>query len=292
MTTRSEWLAWDRDPVTRAQVQQLVDAQEWDTLEKRMTPRIAFGTAGLRASMGAGFAHMNKLVVIQTTQGLAAHLLATDADVKRKGVVVGHDHRHQSDAFARLTAAVFVTAGIRVHFFKGICATPLVPFAVTSRGAAAGIMITASHNPKNDNGYKLYGGNGAQIIPPTDGFVAAAILQNLEPTTWDETIVDQPDHPLVTIVDGTVLETYLANMRANLRFTIADAAAANVPLPKIVYTAMHGVGHRFVERAFATFGLPLPDPVTQQCQPDPEFPTVQFPNPYIRRCTFFLSAPF
>jgi phosphoglucomutase len=184
-----EWLRLDKDPETRSEIQHLMATGDWPELDRRLRPRIRFGTSGLRARMSAGFARMNPLVVLQTTQGLAAHLLASNPDARTRGVVVGFDGRHGSQRFAQLAAAALVDRGVKVWWYATPCHTPLVPFGVVELRAVAGVMVTASHNPPADNGYKVWARNGCQIVPPMDSEIQAAILENLEPTTWDERCV-------------------------------------------------------------------------------------------------------
>ena len=174
------WLDLDRDKDTHKEIESLLLAGDHDELERRLRKRIAFGTAGLRSSMKAGFAHMNSLTVLQASHGLASYILTQSTHPTNDGrpsVVIGYDARHNSEKFARLAAAAFLEKGFKILWFANLVHTPMVPFAVTHHGAAAGIMVTASHNPKNDNGYKVYWNNGCQIIPPHDAGIAAAIEQ-------------------------------------------------------------------------------------------------------------------
>jgi phosphoglucomutase len=207
----------DRDPQSLEEIKGLAAAGEWAHLQDRLGSRLEFGTAGLRGPIGGGINRMSCLTVIQTTQGLYAHLaltLGTEA-LATQGIVVGCDHRHRSRDFAALTAAVFLFKGVRVYWFPNkTIHTPLVPYTVTLKGAAAGVMITASHNPKTDNGYKLYGQNGCQIISPQDKEIASCIecviylrllvkhrlktrpsscvhRKSLEPWTWDLNLISQ-----------------------------------------------------------------------------------------------------
>ncbi|KAI9217153.1 phosphoglucomutase-like protein 2-like 1 [Blastocladiella britannica] len=276
----AEWLRLDRTPSTRAEIEALVAAKNEPELARRLGSRIEFGTAGLRAAMEAGFSRMNDLTVIQATQGLAAYLLSTKGgDASQCSVVIGHDHRAcnhlTSVRFARLTAAVFLHRGIKVYYYPNLVHTPMVPFGITHLGASCGIMITASHNPKADNGYKLYWGNGAQIIPPMDSAIAATIEQNLEPWVWDETLVDT--HPLVVDPTGETVAAYMAAV-AKLGETVRqrNPLASGI---RICYTAMHGVGFPFMRTAFDTAGLSPFFVTPEQVHPDPAFPTVAFPNP-------------
>ncbi|KAK7693130.1 hypothetical protein QCA50_002696 [Cerrena zonata] len=185
-----EWLRLDKNETTRQEVKALFDAANTAELERRMSTRIEFGTAGLRGRMEAGWARMNDLIVIQASQGLCAYVLKNVADAASRGVVIGHDHRHNSEKWAKLTAAAFIAKGMKVYLHKRLVHTPLVPFSVHKLHAACGVMITASHNPKQDNGYKVYWENAVQIIGPHDTGIADAIQANLEPITWDTTTLE------------------------------------------------------------------------------------------------------
>jgi phosphomannomutase len=240
--------------------------------------------------MAAGYTCMNDLVVLQAAQGLVAYLkdtLGSDAACAR-GLVIGWDHRAKaclgltSRRFAAVTALVAASAGMKVHLYKELVATPLVPWAVDSLGAAAGIMVTASHNPAADNGYKVYWGNGAQIIPPHDKGIAAAIGDNLAPWEAVAAAVAGDDlwaaacaAPHVTPLHQDMVHSYIAAVGSRL-CRVPTGDAPSVPL---VYTAMHGVGYPFVQAAFKAFGQPPPLPTASQVHPDAAFPTVAFPNP-------------
>jgi phosphomannomutase len=265
-----EWFHYDKFDKTRSEIEQLIKDKNEKELSTRLLHRIAFGTAGLRARMGAGFTYMNNLIVIQTTQGLVEYLLKAQPDVYTRGVVIGHDHRYNSAEFALWTARVFLSKGIKVFFFGDMVCTPFVPFALTTLGCAAGIMITASHNPKDDNGYKLYWNNGCQIIPPHDASIQELILQNL--TIWEGLDkIQLKDNVLVSDPTHEVSEKYFATMSK-----LYYGTKCTEP---ITYTAMHGVGTKFTARAFKTFGLPDFIPTLEQIEPDPSFPTVVYPNP-------------
>jgi phosphoglucomutase len=271
-TLVEEWLRLDQDATTRSEIQKLVAENNATELRLRLEKRIAFGTAGLRGRMEAGFSRMNSLTVIQASQGLAEYLLQTDPQVKTRGVVIGIDARHNSDKFAKLVAAVFVAKAIPVKWL-GQVHTPLVPYTVGHLDAAAGVMITASHNPAADNGYKVYWGNGCQIIPPHDAGIAASIDANLEPITWDVNVIDQGG-PLVTHALQQVEEGYMATVSK-----IASLSDPDASLP-FVYTPMHGVGLPFFTSVMKQLGLESKmHIVKEQALPDPDFPTVRFPNP-------------
>jgi len=286
------YLKWDPNEGTKCAVAKKFSALTpegfndslFEELKLLLGKRLQFGTAGLRGNMGPGYNSMNDLVVLQTTQGLLQYLVEVDgrSNLENKGIVIGYDHRSQgtlsSKQFARMVAAVFIGKGIKVYLLEDFVPTPFVAFAVRYLQCAGGIMITASHNPKQDNGYKLYWSNGAQIIPPHDVGIAQAILSNLEP--WqaynysDEAILT---HRLATNVTSTIADAYFASISA-----LCDRKAANGKCPlQIAYTAMHGVGAQWVEKALQVFGFPdsAIHWVASQRQPDPEFSTVRFPNP-------------
>lgn len=278
-----QWVSWDVNAGTKAAVQKLLDAQDVAQLKALFDGRLEFGTAGLRAAMGPGTKMMNDLVVIQTTQGICTYLTSVfGEEAKRMGFAIGYDHRKQgsldSKRFAELTAAVCVAFGMKVFLYEGFVATPLVPFCIEQKGCAGGVMVTASHNPKADNGYKVYWSNGSQIIPPHDEGIAAAILNNLAP--WhaydDSAVASLRTNPLVEDPTSELTAKYFAVMKERLcRFSEDNA---NTDL-KIAYTAMHGVGHAFTSRSFAAFGHKPYVETPAQLLPDPEFPTVAFPNP-------------
>jgi phosphomannomutase len=258
------WLAEDPDAETRAELAELIDAADVTELTARFSGTLQFGTAGLRGELGAGPMRMNRSVVIRAAAGLAAYLNARGG---RNGlVVIGYDARHKSADFARDTAAVMTGAGLRAAVLPRPLPTPVLAYAIRHLGAVAGVEVTASHNPPRDNGYKVYLGDGSQIVPPADTDIAAEIdaIASLNdvprPTTGWETL------------DDSVLDAYLAR-------TDAVLAADSPRTARTVYTAMHGVGKDVLLAAFARAGFPEPVLVTEQAEPDPDFPTVAFPNP-------------
>ncbi|KUL62445.1 phospho-sugar mutase [Streptomyces sp. NRRL S-1521] len=258
------WLAEDPDPETRDELAKLIAAEDTEELTARFTGTLQFGTAGLRGELGAGPMRMNRSVVIRAAAGLAAYLKAkgqTDALV-----VVGYDARHKSADFARDTAAVMTGAGLRAAVLPRPLPTPVLAFAIRHLGAAAGVEVTASHNPPRDNGYKVYLGDGSQIVPPADAEIAAEIdaIRSLND-------VPRPETGWETLTDD-VLDAYLARTDAVLSPKSPRSARA-------VYTAMHGVGKETLLAAFARAGFPAPVLVAEQAEPDPDFPTVAFPNP-------------
>ncbi|MGW3653602.1 phospho-sugar mutase [Streptomyces sp. NPDC000878] len=258
------WLAEDPDAETRDELAKLIDAQDLPELTARFSGTLQFGTAGLRGELGAGPMRMNRSVVIRAAAGLAAYL-------KAKGqtdglVVIGYDARHKSADFAQDTAAVMTGAGLRAAVLPRPLPTPVLAFAIRHLGAVAGVEVTASHNPPRDNGYKVYLGDGSQIVPPADAEIAAeidavrALADVPRPTTGWETL------------DDTVLNAYLAR-------TDAVLAPGSPRTARTVYTPMHGVGRDTLVAAFARAGFPAPTVVAEQADPDPDFPTVAFPNP-------------
>lgn len=268
LITRAErWLADDPDPVTHDELRALIDRRDEAALADRFDARLEFGTAGLRGVLGAGPNRMNRAVVIRTTAGLCAYLLAKLPDAAERGVVVGYDGRHMSRRFALDTAAVIAAAGITAHVFEDVAPTPLTAYAVKHLGAAAGVMVTASHNPPEYNGYKAYWDNGAQIIPPQDEGIAAAI--DAVPSVAS---VPREEHGArVKPVPAEVTEAYLAAVRA-----LSPECGRHTPLT-MVYTALHGVGNALATLVLARWGVV--HTVPEQSEPDGKFPTVAFPNP-------------
>ena len=270
-----QWQEWDENPVTKTEIDKLVEKKEWENLEKIMMKRLEFGTAGIRGRMGAGFGQMNDLVIIQVTQGLLAHLRSDQPDLASKGVVLGYDGRYNSARWADLAAGVFLRAGVPVILFRTTVPTPFVPFTILQRGAAAGVMVTASHNPKWDNGYKVYWANGAQILSPHDKEIQMAILDNLEPQSGAFELPD-PCHALLSNPWEEINSQYFTKL------PIFNPKDLNCSLKSsVVYTAMHGVGCPYVEQAWTSAGFDSKKliVVKEQKDPDPEFSTVDFPNP-------------
>nr|AOE43341.1 phosphoglucomutase [Rostrostelium ellipticum] len=243
-----DWMRWDKNTKTRDEVQKMVAQGDKKALAAALQNRIAFGTAGLRGPMKAGFANMNDLTVIQASQGLCIYVSATIADAAKKGVVVGYDGRHNSLQFARLTAATFRSKGFKVYLFSTVVPTPYVAFSVPELGACVGVMVTASHNPKDDNGYKI----DVEKLLKEDG-------------------VEDPLEKITASYMSKVADYSIKSHPATKDIVMSD--------DKIVYTAMHGVGGEYTRRSFKAFSLPEFIPVVQQFHPDPEFPTVTFPNP-------------
>lgn len=275
-----DWLAIDVNPTTRAQITELAKdtVSNYETLNDLLGKRIVFGTAGLRARMEAGFSRMNDVTVLQASQGLAEYIKSTVDDSASLSIVIGHDHRYNSKRFAELAIAVFISKGFQVYYIgDNNCATPMVPFAVDKYSTNGGIMITASHNPKDDNGYKVYWNNGCQIIPPHDSNIQNSILENLTPILnkddgWNTDIYMKSDKLIYCFEE--VVNSYVDFLRTSL---FKDENKIDF---KFVYTAMHGVGYEFVEKLLK--GVTPNEnfvKVEGQCSPDPDFSTVKFPNP-------------
>ncbi|MEU0656856.1 phospho-sugar mutase [Streptomyces albogriseolus] len=263
------WLAEDPDPDTREELARLIDDGNHAELAARFAGTLQFGTAGLRGELGAGPLRMNRSVVIRAAAGLAAYLKkqgTPHGDDTAGLVVIGYDARHKSRTFAEDTAAVMTGAGLRAAVLPRPLPTPVLAFAIRHLGAVAGVEVTASHNPPRDNGYKVYLGDGSQIVPPADAEIAAEIDAVASLTT-----VPRPTAGWETL-DDTVLDAYLTRTDAVLSENSPRTA-------RTVYTALHGVGKDVLLAAFARAGFPAPDLVTEQADPDPDFPTVAFPNP-------------
>jgi phosphomannomutase len=269
-TAVEAWLDDDPDERDRAELRALLNSGDGAELADRFAGRLTFGTAGLRGAVGAGPNRMNRAVVRAATAAVAGWLIDGGGTMD---VVVGCDARHRSDEFADEVARVLAGAGIRVHLLPRPGPTPLLAFAVRHLGTGAGIMITASHNPAADNGYKLYLSDGAQVVPPVDAEIESRIAA-LGP------LADIPlarlDDPLVVRHDDDVAAAYLDAVAGGPR---AEAAARPGPGLTIVYTPLHGVAGDLMLRAIQRAGFAAPHVVAAQGTPDPDFPTVAFPNP-------------
>jgi phosphomannomutase len=259
----SQWLAEDPDPDTRAELSALLARGDAEGLADRFSARLQFGTAGLRGALGAGPNRMNRAVVIRAAAGLAAYLRATGGT----SVVIGYDARHKSDVFARDTAAVMAGFGLTASVLPRPLPTPVLAFAIRHLGVSAGVMVTASHNPPQDNGYKVYLGDGGQIVPPADADISRHI-DAVGP------LADVPRSDAWTVLDESVLDAYLTGI---------TSLPLLVGLPhrdvRIAYTPLHGVGRDVVLAAFTRAGFTSLSVVAEQGAPDPDFPTVAFPNP-------------
>ncbi len=262
-----EWVADDPDPETRAELVDLADRLDRDAgaraeLADRFDGTLAFGTAGLRGELAAGPNRMNRVVVIKAASGLASYLRES---VGSGVAVIGYDARHKSAVFAEDTAAVLRGAGFGAVLLPRPLPTPVLAFAIRHLGAVAGVMVTASHNPPRDNGYKVYLGDGSQIVPPADRDIAARIGR--VPAARSVPMGDGWE-----VAGDEILDAYVD--------AVGGRVDPDVPRDlRIVYTPLHGVGDATVHRVLARAGFPPPSVVAEQQQPDPEFPTVPFPNP-------------
>nr|WP_206686538.1 phospho-sugar mutase [Microbacterium invictum] len=267
----------DPDPVTRAELEEVLarvdagDAAAAADLDDRFSSRLAFGTAGLRGRLGAGSNRMNRVLIGQAAAGLAAYVRSHSTDATPT-VVIGYDGRRNSDVFARDSAEIFAGAGLRAVLLPRLLPTPVLAFAVRHLGAAAGVMVTASHNPPDDNGYKVYLGGpdgGSQIVSPADAEIAAQIQRVAD--AGDLAAVPRSD--AFELAGEEIVDAYVA---ATALVAPAPAGAAGLTW---VYTAMHGVGHETLAQILEVAGYPLPVVVSEQIEPDGTFPTVAFPNP-------------
>ena len=275
LNTANDWLSQDPDPETQAELRLLVrsagdgDAAAILELHSRFDERLAFGTAGLRGAIAAGSNRMNRVLVSQAAAGLAAYLRGAASPGETPSVVIGYDGRKNSHVFATDTAAIMAGAGVRAILLPRLLPTPVLAFAVRHLDVGAGVMVTASHNPPNDNGYKVYLGganNGSQIVSPDDARIAAEILR----VATEQRVPDLPRAAYETAPES-VVQAYID----------ATAGLAHPPRAQVntVYTALHGVGWDTTRRVLEAAGFDLPTLVDAQIAPDGHFPTVAFPNP-------------
>ena len=262
-----KWITEDPDPVTRKELQKLLDTSDEATLRSCFSGFLEFGTAGLRGPLGPGPSRMNRAVVTKTAAGIATYM-------KRHGlnsVVIGRDARYGSEDFTRDTAEIMMGAGFTTYVLPRPLPTPVLAYAVRNLRCDVGIMVTASHNPPQDNGYKVYLGgtvngvayNGSQIISPTDAEISRDISE-------------VPPLPTLTraagwnVLDESSVDSYV---------TATSGLATKPGALKVVYSAMHGVGTETLRKVFIAAGFPEPILVAEQAEPNPDFPTVAFPNP-------------
>ena len=275
------WLAEDPDPITADELRKLIAAYDSGDpgaqrdLRERFDGSLEFGTAGLRGILGAGPQRMNRVLVRKVSAGLAAYLLKHVPDAKQRGVLIGHDARRNSRVFSEDTARVLGGAGIKVYLAHRPWPTPTTAWAVVAKRACAGVMVTASHNPPAYNGYKVYWGNGAQIIPPHDTGIAAAVAQ-----------IGRSDQLAMPELDELRRNGLLIDLDESLHDEYLDAVVALRAAPELdgralvtAYTPLHGVGAASVEPGMKRAGFPQIHTVAAQREPDADFPTVAFPNP-------------
>ncbi|PAS06105.1 phospho-sugar mutase [Vibrio cholerae] len=271
----THWLARDPDPKTRQELQQLIDTQQDAQIAERFQSRLEFGTAGLRGKVGCGPNRMNRLVIQETAAGLGHYLIAQLPDAKNRGVVIGYDGRPDSKQFAHDTASVLTSLGIKTYLTYQVAATPIVAFGVRHFNAAAAVVVTASHNPPEYNGFKVYWENGAQIIPPHDAGIAACIDQAAQQALPYLSLEEAEQQGLLHWLRDEYYQTYRKTIGASpllQRHTKPQALS-------LAYTAMHGVGANMAETLLADAGFTHVSSVKEQREPDGTFPTVNFPNP-------------
>ncbi|MDA8549482.1 phospho-sugar mutase [Aquiluna sp.] len=270
------WLAQDPDPKTRAELEELIAEQNLAELENRFSTTLQFGTAGLRGELGAGRNRMNRVVVARAAMAIAKFLRNNLATYQTKDsellVVIGYDGRENSEVFAKDSAGIISAQGIRVVLFDSMVPTPVAAFTGKRLGASATIIVTASHNPPRDNGYKVYLGGpngGSQLVPPQDAEIAKEIAEVAANYTFDE----MPQLGNYELAGSQAIDSYI--QRAASLVEARDERRKNL---KITHTSLHGVGWKVVSELFTGLGFEL-TPVAKQMDPDPKFPTVSFPNP-------------
>lgn len=271
----TQWLALDPDPKTRDELQRLIAENQQQELEDRFRGRLEFGTAGLRGKVGCGPNRMNRLVIQQTASGLGQYLQSQFSDANQRGVVIGYDGRIDSKQFAHDTAAVLAQMGIKVYLTHAVAATPIVAFGVNHLNTVAAVVVTASHNPPEYNGFKVYWQNGAQIIPPHDSGIAACIDAVEGKAISLLSLEEAEQQGKLAWLGDDYYQTYRQTMNSNVLLNNpSDPDSVG-----IAYTAMHGVGARMAETLLADAGFSQVYSVKEQREPDGSFPTVNFPNP-------------
>ncbi|HWA71229.1 MAG TPA: phospho-sugar mutase [Polyangiaceae bacterium] len=273
------WQSADPDPETRAELEALIASGDRAELSERLGAELDFGTAGLRGAVGAGPARMNRAVVVRASRALAEHLLVRVPDARALSIVVGYDARPNSRALAEAAAGVLLAAGISVRWFDAATPTPLVAYASRVFSAAAALVVTASHNPRGDNGLKIYDQHASQMGPPADADVALrrdALGPANEIPCVDALATRQGAlGATLTSLGPDLFRRYLAELDAAL------PARLSSPRLRIAYTPLHGVGREAFEAALALRGFSDLHVVPSQAEPDGSFPTVEFPNPEV-----------
>ncbi len=273
VTERAQkWLGPEYDEETRVAVKEMIDADDKTELIESFYKDLEFGTGGLRGIMGAGTNRMNRYTVGMATQGLANYLKDAFKDEPQISVVVGHDVRNNSRKFAELTADIFSANGIKVYLFDGPCPTPEVSYAIRKLGCMSGVMVTASHNPKEYNGYKAYWSDGAQMIAPHD----VKTIEYVNAITSVDQIKFNANKDLIQIVGKDIDDMYLADIHSLSLDPEADKRHADM---KIVYTPIHGTGSRLMYDSLKLWGFENVIHVPEQDVQSGDFPTVVSPNP-------------
>lgn len=274
-----EWVAGDPDPLTRRELNELIEAGAITELRERFQAELDFGTAGLRGEVGAGPARMNRAVVMRAVKALADHLRARQVDARALPVVVGYDARPSSRSFAEAAAGVLLAAGFSVRWFEQPVPTPLVCYAARVYAASAALVVTASHNPSRDNGLKIYGSDARQLVAPDDVAVArrrelVGPASQIPCVEWSRAMAGQGDARLET-VPASLAERYFDDIEALL------PPRRSEPKLRIVYTPVHGVGLELARQGLARRGFHDLHVVAEQAEPDGTFPTAPFPNPEV-----------
>lgn len=271
LNTINEWLKGNYDQNTKDEIQDLLNKEAYTELTDSFYRSLEFGTGGLRGIMGAGSNRINKYTIGTATQGLANYLNNKYPGEKIK-VAIAHDSRNNSDYFAQITADVFSANGIHVYFFSALRPTPELSFAIRTLGCRSGVMLTASHNPKEYNGYKAYGADGGQFTAPDDALVMdeVAKIKNIDEVKFDRVA------NLIELIGEEIDQLYLDKITA---LSVSPEAIARQKELKIVYSPIHGTGITLVPKALAQFGFTNLTVVEEQSKPDGNFPTVVYPNP-------------
>lgn len=267
----NEWLHGSYDAETKQQIQKLLDEKSYSELTDSFYRDLEFGTGGLRGIMGPGSNRINKYTIGVATQGLSNYLKKTYPSEKIK-VAIAHDSRNNSDYFARITAEVFSANGIYVYFFKDLRPTPELSFAIRELGCKSGVMLTASHNPKEYNGYKAYGPDGGQFVSPAD----KKVMEEVAAVSSIDNVKFDPDEQNIEIIGEEIDELYLDKIT---KLSVSPDAIKRQKDLKIVYSPIHGTGITLVPNALKRFGFTNVTLVEEQVTPDGNFPTVVYPNP-------------
>ncbi len=277
-----EALKWTKepfDPVTREEIKKLIDDNNEKELIDRFYKGLEFGTGGLRGIIGAGLNRMNVYTVRRATQGLANYILKNTDNGKDKGVVISYDSRNYSDVFAKEAARVLAANGIKVYIFSDIRPLPEMSFAVRYLKTQAGIMITASHNPPEYNGYKVSWEDGAQVIPPHDKGIIEEV-NKVEDFFKDVKIIDFEEglnSGIITYIDEEVDNAYIKEIENRIvNKQVVESVAENL---NVVYTPLHGTGIKMVPKVLSNLGIKNLHIVEEQKEPNGDFPTVSYPNP-------------
>ncbi len=271
LDTINQWLKGNYDQATKDKIQALLDSEAFTELTDSFYKSLEFGTGGLRGIMGPGSNRINKYTIGTATQGLSNYLNKKYPGEKIS-VAIAHDSRNNSDYFAKITADVFSANGIHVYFFEALRPTPELSFAIRQLGCKSGVMLTASHNPKEYNGYKAYGNDGGQFTSPDDKMVMAevAAIQNIDEVKFER--VDSN----IELIGEAIDQLYLDKITA---LSVSPDAIKREHDLKIVYSPIHGTGITLVPKALAQFGFTNVTIVEEQSKPDGNFPTVVYPNP-------------